>query len=100
PSALIYTLSLHDALPISRLASVERLGEFRRQKVGFVLVVGFNSEARVVVGAPAEPPIRAHELPVLAAIVAPPQRAALRLLAVVRDRKSTRLNSSHVAISY
>src|SRR2546430_15540860 len=63
----IYTLSLHDALPISRArASCGTLGEGR---------VGAHRLAR--------PPVRAT-----------PVRAR------ARDRKSTRLNSSHSQISY
>src|SRR5215510_15959837 len=53
----IYTLSLHDALPISAFGSP-------------VLTVGFDS------------------------------KPSPSLLAALGDRKSTRLNSSHVAISY
>src|SRR5437870_10747948 len=57
----IYTLSLHDALPICDLHLLHR-------------------------GA--------------SALFAPAQGAAARSLCVTLDRKSTRLNSSHVAISY
>src|SRR5690625_5940813 len=63
----IYTLSLHDALPISAA----------RAAVGRAL----TQTADAVVG----------EVP-------PPWRQYLR--GQVGDRKSTRLNSSHVAISY
>src|SRR5438874_8294261 len=64
----IYTLSLHDALPISHDGAVLRCGNP-------VLV-------------PLDPlPLRHHV-----------DRSALLLQ--LRDRKSTRLNSSHVEISY
>ena len=64
------------------LAAVERLGELRRQKVRLVFVVRLDREARVVVGASAQPAIRADQLPVVAAIVAAPQRSALGRRAV------------------
>src|SRR5256885_4982808 len=54
----IYTLSLHDALPISIVAPVALLGTF-----AVMLVAGFS-------------------------------------INVLTDRKSTRLNSSHLVISY
>src|SRR5438067_7092885 len=61
----IYTLSLHDALPISRLAhGVEQL------------------------------PHRALELTLRSRVEAPAHGRC------AQDRKSTRLNSSHVSISY
>src|SRR2546429_2624425 len=70
----IYTLSLHDALPISvfdRTALVESL-----EQVGLVLEAW-------------------HDGP------APPERgAAINFITGPRDRKSTRLNSSHGYISY
>src|SRR5690349_22075849 len=64
----IYTLSLHDALPISGAAPLQR------------------ARGRVAAGARSHPPRGGWER-------AP---AATR----PRDRKSTRLNSSHVEISY
>src|SRR5439155_23759425 len=70
----IYTLSLHDALPIFRRG--ERAGPARRR--GRLAGVGSRRrrDARLVSGR------RDRHRP------------------VARDRKSTRLNSSHVAISY
>src|SRR3712207_8909580 len=67
----IYTLSLHDALPIS----------------------GRRRQARGLVGAVRRMPL--SFLPILA-------MDALRAgpLTIARDRKSTRLNSSHANISY
>src|SRR5690606_41806378 len=69
----IYTLSLHDALPISRLQ-----GAVRRD------AGGVSRRA----GSPAATGRSLHAI------------AAARRGASLRDRKSTRLNSSHVKISY
>src|SRR2546422_5195348 len=70
----IYTLPLHDALPISRLRHVVHPAE-RRRLVSGVGSTGPRPHARV----PRRPPLlRGH----------------------VQDRKSTRLNSSHGYISY
>src|SRR3712207_8068611 len=68
----IYTLSLHDALPISgaALVRIQRDGLLRQRGVGHVVLC--------LRGAP-----RHHTAP---------RRG--------RDRKSTRLNSSHANISY
>src|SRR5439155_22183471 len=77
----IYTLSLHDALPIFRLLKLQREANQR--------------------GAGGEPSARSSKLCTL--------RSAVRIRVsrwpssrgrVLKDRKSTRLNSSHVAISY
>src|SRR5699024_12654780 len=70
----IYTLSLHDALPISEMRVTHRaIGEHAEQDVEPVrLVAEFMSDQ---------------------------QRAAVDG-ADAEDRKSTRLNSSHVSISY
>src|SRR5438270_5288506 len=80
PRTLIYTLSLHDALPISR---VVRLGvevasrgprsNVRTRKASQHLEAGNQGRA-------AQPPFDRGETP--------------------SDRKSTRLNSSHSQISY
>src|SRR5256885_8442102 len=69
----IYTLSLHDALPISRRAFLDRGLSSHRQ--------GRRRSVRAVVPAPHRP-------------------APGRALAAAQDRKSTRLNSSHLVISY
>ena len=66
----------------ARLAAVQRLGELGRQEVRLVFVVGLDGEARVVVRASSQAPIGADELPVLAAVVAAPERPALRRRAV------------------
>src|SRR5690606_41854763 len=83
PTAL-YTLSLHDALPI--LALADRLG-----------VAGEFAQRS------AEPPgqCRADQQTQADQAGAEPGQAGLRALDIgLQDRKSTRLNSSHVKISY
>src|SRR5947207_11086948 len=65
----IYTLSLHDALPIS----IKQLQRFARREL-----VGVD----------------------LAELVAQRIDCGLRFRLATRDRKSTRLNSSHTVISY
>src|SRR5437762_4759708 len=68
-----YTLSLHDALPIWRKRR-------RRRQLQH----------------PTTPcPLRSHRL-----MSTPPSRPPFRLCTAERDRKSTRLNSSHRCISY
>src|SRR3712207_9491338 len=76
----IYTLSLHDALPISR--NRPRCGPWRG-----------GARRRRVSGGPA--PVR--QRPIRHAAPARPEAAGSRS---PRDRKSTRLNSSHANISY
>src|SRR5438874_13426862 len=77
PPTEIYTLSLHDALPISGLPRGD--GQLARRRL-------VPRRARLV--------RRAGQRP---GREAPPLRQAHPL---ARDRKSTRLNSSHVEISY
>src|SRR3989442_7824031 len=78
----IYTLSLHDALPICRLEVagllVQQLGE--RETRGLPRPVEF-----------VERPVH-HRIG--------PRDHGLVVRRILRDRKSTRLNSSHVRISY
>src|SRR5690606_41959081 len=91
PTTQLDTLSLHDALPISE---IEQLG----------------GRARDVMQLPATDPTRASRLH---AVVAEAREAPSRPRIpkegedigpepddVIEDRKSTRLNSSHVKISY
>src|SRR5690349_23476162 len=73
----IYTLSLHDALPISR----ERYAERRRRSRTSSTTMGI-SESRITT------------------ITITGKRSAILGIVCPRDRKSTRLNSSHVEISY
>src|SRR5439155_22992831 len=77
----IYTLSLHDALPISRPTAREVLVEFAEQAVE--VGRGLDHARRDPVAQFLKNVIRPH-----------------RLAERCGDRKSTRLNSSHVAISY
>ena len=91
----IYTLSLHDALPIywrhQKISGADGIGEarFRREypltvEEGFMEVVGswFDQMYLNEVIATLRPPDMSKEL------------------RVYKDRKSTRLNSSHKPISY
>src|SRR5690554_7196639 len=84
PPTDIYTLSLHDALPISWLRNHETGREFPGQGT-----MGFRRRSRRSVPAAAAFPSPRH-LPL------PGAQAGRR----GEDRKSTRLNSSHVRISY
>src|SRR5690606_41952413 len=91
----IYTLSLHDALPISRvLPSCRALGA-GDGGAGFPLVQahrdgGVDEGALDCAGV--------FELGALERLAGGPEQAPVPLSGV--DRKSTRLNSSHVKISY
>src|SRR5690606_42138653 len=84
-----YTLSLHDALPIS-VAPVRVDGEIMEPRVSVPIAKGSNP-ATVAAADPALDPLLPcamfHGLR-----VNPPNQ--------ILDRKSTRLNSSHVTISY
>src|SRR5207253_10703856 len=85
----LYTLSLHDALPISALSDAART-KLRRHKIGFVFQ-RFNLL----------PTLTAKGNIAIAQFIHGDGFDPHRFEAVaVKDRKSTRLNSSHVAISY
>src|SRR5439155_22135463 len=75
----IYTLSLHDALPICSDGFVARAGDL---EVDFILALELNF-AVVQAAGEKHRAVQADES-----------------FRVEADRKSTRLNSSHVAISY
>src|SRR5207249_11124818 len=77
-TSLTFTLSLHDALPIYRLPLVDSLS----------LTGSFLD----IVSAP-----RSGEIAAFGQAKISPDRGAETMS---RDRKSTRLNSSHVSISY
>src|SRR5699024_11462362 len=90
--SLIYTLSLHDALPISCFPPVEYRSRDRqshnywhdpslaqRDNAPPVLLSAYGSRTHLRAGA---------------------DKSALHQTARLADRKSTRLNSSHVSISY
>src|SRR5439155_2100290 len=88
PTPQIYTLSLHDALPISQgrrarerhMRPAIRRRDDLRPRLASTIQKTQNLSKRL------EPPI--HE------------SSGRRCLPWMGDRKSTRLNSSHVAISY
>src|SRR3712207_7980872 len=80
----IYTLSLHDALPISTAAAMSAAGA----EVGGAVLFGAVLTGTGMVGA---------ALGAMAAQLLPERRSASGLSV---DRKSTRLNSSHANISY
>src|SRR5688500_20041937 len=88
PSATeIYTLSLHDALPISlRCAGREPAHQGPHPGAPLTIAKRFMKRS-VVAGAGA----------MLAAL---PARADWSQINMPEDRKSTRLNSSHLVISY
>src|SRR5207253_10563977 len=92
PPPPFYTISLHDALPIS--VTLLRPKRFASLK----LLLLYSSVP--VVGVSRSRPAHPHG-------IGNPRRHPLALVAIFRstlppslDRKSTRLNSSHVAISY
>src|SRR5205814_8873893 len=90
-STELSTLSLHDALPIylvDRLQLVERVHRLHRDgQADAALDTPFESVQRARLGA--------HR-----AVVPAPEEADEAETRLVRDRKSTRLNSSHLGISY
>src|SRR5439155_18078758 len=88
----IYSLSLHDALPISRTFDVHR------QRLAHV---GHGGQRGDEQGAGDRQVLAADVLAlVVEAVLAGDERHAEADRGKDRDRKSTRLNSSHVAISY
>src|SRR5699024_12397334 len=100
PTPRFYTLSLHDALPISAD------GYARKKGVGALITtfdVGELSAINGIAGSYAE------HIPVIAITGAPTTKVQENKKLMhhtdatgnfKRDRKSTRLNSSHVSISY
>src|SRR5205807_9772121 len=83
---LFYTLSLHDALPILKLPRVAAgRGTWR------------SSSRAPIAGRGASTPITATGTSVRSRISYVP---GLTRRSISRDRKSTRLNSSHLVISY
>src|SRR5207253_9960809 len=94
-----FTLSLHDALPISVRVERTAYGRALVDAGGFALYLFTHDRSAhsTCYGACAAawPPYVVAKRPSNAA-----SGAAGRLVGGVRDRKSTRLNSSHVAISY
>src|SRR5207253_10861505 len=97
PHTHLTTLSLHDALPISHLLSLTELTALFRQASLELLDAKVSERKRRLEdwlgaavgegGVPAQRRLQRH--------------LRVKLLETARgDRKSTRLNSSHVAISY
>src|SRR5207248_11250615 len=96
PTSHLHTLSLHDALPIYRLAPsrgcLVASPDDRESLDGLAQLISGTrlSSNREEIGALALAPARPRER----------QRRGACWPARVRDRKSTRLNSSHRTISY
>src|SRR5207302_11488585 len=92
PSPSFYTLSLHDALPISRAESVAGPVGDRPHRRPHRHVLHRNA-------ADAGEIAELHRLAILQMMIG--ERAQRVPIIICRiDRKSTRLNSSHVKISY
>src|SRR5439155_13231205 len=92
----IYPLSLHDALPISvpRYLRHRRRVRLRRQPGGEQHLSDADTQPERHLGGREAARRRDRSSP-------PPQPPLVRVRPLHRaDRKSTRLNSSHVAISY
>src|SRR5690606_41450452 len=98
PTTATYTLSLHDALPISNQTGcrIPIRGNLMRNLILTVPQIG----VRNLVGKSAPIPHGTHPLPQHnRPMVWKPKPVRASDLAV-EDRKSTRLNSSHVKTSY
>src|SRR5690606_40663436 len=87
-----YTLSLHDALPISRRLAAEQLSVPAR-----IMAIADIFEALTAADRPYKAPKTLSESIRIIVRMAREQHIDAELLA---DRKSTRLNSSHVNTSY
>src|SRR5205814_5515576 len=85
PPTLFYTLSLHDALPILHQTSTKNLA-----KAEFMMALGFAIARSTNIDA------HLHVQGMLAELI----EHVEFVRACIRDRKSTRLNSSHLGISY
>src|SRR5690606_41579412 len=91
-SAALYALSLHDALPISpTLGDPSAVGPVGNSNAAIAVLAGGNFVVATSGVAP-----EARILSISGLVDTIPISAATDL----RDRKSTRLNSSHVKISY
>src|SRR5690606_41605630 len=89
-SAVCSTLSLHDALPISALLALFVAWQYRRESGAiprWASVVLAVLRLTAFAGA-------------IVFFLAPMKRTDQEIVTESRDRKSTRLNSSHVKISY
>src|SRR5690606_41764167 len=90
-----YTLSLHDALPISSLGELGRLIQALRDDVREDMQA-INQRLDKLVSAD----VYAVEKAAMAKDISDLTKTVEQLKAKQEDRKSTRLNSSHVKISY
>src|SRR5439155_22432767 len=93
-----YTLSLHDALPMLRAVAKESVFSQSRSYGFEVAMSRVDSE----IASGRIPNLRASHSGTVshACELTSKSVAILKWVRVDRDRKSTRLNSSHVAISY
>src|SRR5207249_10437380 len=92
PTTLTSTLSLHDALPIYTGRSGSPAPRTAR-----AIAPGPRGTRRATAGAPRTPPPGRAAAPALRPA---PRRSGGPARPAHGDRKSTRLNSSHVSISY
>src|SRR5690242_21413120 len=74
----IYTLSLHDALPIYEPDYLDAVADLVERFAVDAVIPGTEAETVLLAG----------------------RRDALPVPVIAKDRKSTRLNSSHMSISY
>src|SRR5207302_2842788 len=92
PPTTTYTLSLHDALPIFVIAPKARASDADFRKAGLFAHVGERAVAVVAIQLRPAHGVGQEQVRIAVIIVVAPGGA--------QDRKSTRLNSSHVKISY
>src|SRR5437762_6370883 len=86
-----YTLSLHDALPIFTVIDSERHYEILRSDGNAGIGSPFSGDSKIRITTRAE---------LIARSVGDSSIPPISVESVSRDRKSTRLNSSHRCISY
>src|SRR5690606_40343115 len=99
PTPVVSPLSLHDALPISAILSNADLATFLDTSDEWILTRTGIRERRIShVGLTDLGEVAARHA--LAAAGLEPSAIELIVFGTTRDRKSTRLNSSHVKISY
>src|SRR5207249_10434832 len=100
PHTTIYTLSLHDALPISKLTGIRKRSKISHIKCVDPIACGLfrTMEMQCVKDDSAYPPSIGAQTKNGFVVI----RGGFDDLKMTeyRDRKSTRLNSSHVSISY
>src|SRR5205814_10706290 len=91
PPTLLYTLSLHDALPILTAVCERAVECFGRIDVVFANAGIANDPPTTLAAADLDAYERVIEVDLLGVV---------RTIKPALDRKSTRLNSSHLGISY